>query len=81
MFELIQKPLSTIPIRRISIDKQKPFMNLVDKILSVTQSDDYQQNAAKQARVKEYETQIDRLVYELYGLKEDESIIEGKATA
>jgi adenine-specific DNA-methyltransferase len=80
MFELIQKPLSTIPIRRISTDKQKPFINVVDKILSVTQSEDYQENPAKQAKVKEYETQIDRLVYELYDLKEVERIIAEKAT-
>ena len=35
-------------------------------------------DAAKQGQVREYEKQIDRLVYNLYGLDEDEiKIVEG----
>lgn len=45
---------------------------LVDKILSLTQSEDYLQNPQKQTQVKEYERQIDQLVYKLYGLTEEE---------
>jgi len=33
---------------------------------------DYLQNLTKQAQVKEYEKQIDQMVYKLYGLTEDE---------
>ena len=43
-------------------------VDLVDKILSITKGDDYPKNTSKQAKVKEYEKQIDELVYKLYGL-------------
>jgi hypothetical protein len=59
--------------------KQKPFIDLVDKILFITKTDDYLQNPTKQAKVKEYEYQIDQLVYNLYGLTEEEiKIVEGE---
>ena len=52
---------------------------LVDKILILTKSDDYLENPVKQAGVKKYEKQLDRLVYQLYGLTEEEiRIVEGK---
>jgi len=52
---------------------------LVDKILFLTQSSDYLKNKEKQAKVKEYQRQIDQLVYKLYGLTEEEiKIVEGE---
>jgi adenine-specific DNA-methyltransferase len=52
---------------------------MVDKILAITKDPDYLQNPAKQAQVKEYERQIDQMVYELYGLTEEEiRIVEGE---
>jgi len=76
--ELIAKPLSEIPIKKISKDEQKLFINIVNKILSITKDKDYLENPAKQAKVKEYERQIDQLVYKLYGLTEEEiKIVEG----
>jgi len=52
-------------------------MKLLNQILSFTQSEDYFENPQKQARAKEYEGQIDQLVYKLYGLMEEEiKIIE-----
>jgi len=75
--ELYQKPLSEIPIKKIPKDKQKPFTDLVDKILSITKLEDYLTNSSKQAKVKEYERQIDQMVYELYGLtKEEIKVVE-----
>jgi len=69
--------LKQLPIKSISSSEQKPFVNLVDKILIITKSPDYPNNTAKQAKVREYEKQIDQLVYKLYGLTEKEiSIIE-----
>jgi len=48
------------------------------KILAITKDNDYLQNPAKRAQVKEYEKQIDQMVYELYGLTEEEiRIVEG----
>ena len=76
--ELFQKPLSEIPIKMISLNEQMQFIIIVDKILSLTQSPDYLQNEAKQKQVKEYEREIDRMVYELYELTPEEiEIVEG----
>lgn len=76
--ELYQKPLSEIPIKKIPIEEQKPFIDLVDKILAITKNDNYLESSAKQAKVREYEKQIDRLVYKLYALTSEEiEIVEG----
>lgn len=61
-----------LPIPKISESEQKPFVNLVDKILAITKDEDYLENTAKQANVREYERQIDQMVYSLYGITEDE---------
>ncbi|MGC8814335.1 TaqI-like C-terminal specificity domain-containing protein, partial [Dictyoglomus sp.] len=50
----------------------KEIENLVSQILSLTQSPDYDQNPQKQAKVKELEKEIDKLVYKLYDLTEEE---------
>jgi len=71
--------LKNIPLKEISVDDQKPFIDLVDKILAITKDDDYLENPAKQAKVHEYEYQIDQMVYKLYDLTEEEiKIVEGK---
>ncbi|MBM4447378.1 MAG: class I SAM-dependent DNA methyltransferase [Chloroflexi bacterium] len=58
--------------------QEKPLNDLVDIILSITKDEDYLTNPAKQAQVKEYERQIDLLVYELYGLTSEEiAVMEG----
>lgn len=63
-------------------DLKEPLTHFVSQILTLTQSKDYFENSQKQARVKEYEKQIDQLVYKLYGLTEDEiKIIEGETHA
>ena len=70
--ELYQKPLSEIPIMKIFKPEQKPFIEIVDLILTLTNTDDYLKNRAKQDLVKKYEQQIDKMVYELYGLTDEE---------
>ncbi len=77
--ELYQVPLSEVPIKKISKTDQTPFVSIVDQILAITKGEDYLSNPAKQARVKELEHQIDQMVYELYGLTEEEiAVVEGK---
>ncbi|HID38426.1 MAG TPA: hypothetical protein EYP36_02795, partial [Calditrichaeota bacterium] len=44
-----------LPIADVSPKEQKPFINLVNKILAITKDDDYLENPAKQAKVREYE--------------------------
>lgn len=70
--ELYQKPLSEIPIKKVSPDEQKPFIDIVDRILINTTDGDYLQNQEKQENVKEYEMQINKLVYNLYDLTPEE---------
>jgi len=72
MLELCQKPLSEIPIKQISTEMQKLYIDLVDKILTITKEEDYLNNIEKQKIVKEYEHQIDQMVYKLYDLTEEE---------
>jgi Alw26I/Eco31I/Esp3I family type II restriction m6 adenine DNA methyltransferase len=70
--------VDNLPIPDISVVRQKPYIDLVDKILAITKDSDYLENPTKQAKVKEYERQIDQLVYQLYGLTDEEiKIVEG----
>ncbi|MFH1956537.1 MAG: TaqI-like C-terminal specificity domain-containing protein [Patescibacteria group bacterium] len=64
--------LEKLPIKRISLSSQQPFIDLVDKILTITKDDDYLNNSTKQAKVRDIEHQVDELVYKLYGLTEEE---------
>ena len=66
--ELIAKPLSEIPIKKAAENIQNKFVSVVDKILAITQTEDYLTNTEKQNAVKEYEKQIDIMVYKLYEL-------------
>ncbi|MDD3663123.1 MAG: hypothetical protein PHT84_04625, partial [Candidatus Pacebacteria bacterium] len=57
---------------------QKHIVEIVDKILDVTKSDDYLTNPTKQAEVHEFESQINQMVYKLYDLTSKEiEAIEG----
>jgi len=69
--------MSKVPIPDIKNDIVSNIKKTTEKILTNIQSVDYSQNLNKQTNVKEYEKQIDELVYKLYGLTEDEvKIIE-----
>jgi adenine-specific DNA-methyltransferase len=60
-----------IPIKQISSEEEIPFKNLVDKILTAKKQ-------SPMADTSALESEIDRLVYELYGLSEEEiRIVEG----
>jgi hypothetical protein len=65
-FQVDAEPLSKIPLISIPASQQKPFIELFDKILSKKKKG--QDTAAEQA-------EIDRLVYNLYGLTEEEKAI------
>lgn len=71
--------LNQLPIKKIGRDVQKRFIDLVDQILEITRSEDYVNNPEKQVEVLEYEKQIDKMVYSLYRLTEEEiKIVEGR---
>jgi hypothetical protein len=71
--------LSGLPIKKPGSSLQSQFVNYVDKILAMTEGDNYLSDHVKQAEVKELERQIDQMVYELYGLTPEEIVVvEGK---
>jgi len=75
MLELFQKPLSEIPIPKITAnnkDKADQLESLVEQILAKKKDD-------QDMDTSEIERQIDDLVYELYELTPDEvKLIEGE---
>jgi len=67
--------MGKLPIKKIT-SQNKPIVQeieeLVDTIITLTQSGEYLEDKGKQAQVKEYEKQIDQLVYKLYDLTPEE---------
>jgi len=69
--KIILNDLRQFPIKVISTEEQKIFINLVDNIIDSKREDPAADTTALEA-------EIDRLVYELYGLTEEEiGIVEG----
>ena len=69
--KLILKDLRQFPIKQISLECQGKYIDLVDNILETKEKN-------PTAETTEIENQIDKLVYELYGLTEEEiRIVEG----
>jgi len=69
--------IDNLPIPKISLLEQKVFTDLVNKIFVIANTNDYSENIFKQDKVHMYEEQIDKLVYNLYGLtKEEIGIVE-----
>jgi len=61
-----------LPIKNTNENQQKPFITLVDQILAAKRVD-------PQADTTALEREIDRLVYQLYGLTAEEiAVVEGK---
>lgn len=71
--QIKKKHIFDFPIKITS--NQKPIIQLVDKIISITKNDDYLINLEKKAQVKEYEKQIDQMIYKLYELTPEEIAI------
>ena len=65
MLELYEQPLSEIPIERIPLSGQQCFVDLVDQILLKKQ-------CTGDSDTSGLELEIDKLVYQLYGLTPDE---------
>jgi Fe2+ transport system protein B len=70
---MVDKILAITKVTQLSmLEFQRPFITLVSQILSLKKSD-------PQADTSALEAEIDCLVYELYGLTEEEiKIVEGK---
>jgi len=59
-----------IPV--VDFTNQKELLKIVDGILSIASTKDFTIDSTKQTKVKEYERQINQMVYKLYGLTENE---------
>lgn len=78
MLEILYTPLTEVPVKQLSSKDQHPFVVIIDKILSLTDNEDYLVSTSKQIKFKDYEKQIDQMVYKLYGLTDEEiDIVEG----
>jgi len=73
--------IEELPLVDIEKTEQIKISDIVDKILAITKSSDYLENPAKKEEVKEYEKQINQLVYKLYGLTAEEIAIIEKSTS
>lgn len=74
--------LKKIPILKISKESQKYFIDLVKRIYGITKEDDYLKNFTKQAEIEGLQAQINKKIYELYGLTREEiEMVEGKKDA
>ena len=72
-YTLKHETVAKFPIKIRPDSKQEPFIDLVDKIL-IAKADD------PTADTSAHEEQIEQMVYELYGLTDNEiAIVEGKA--
>ena len=70
-FDLNGNQIKSIPILDVSITQQQPIITLVNQILEAKQANPH-------ANTSDLEREIDQLVYELYGLTQEEiDIIEG----
>ncbi len=76
-FTLKHETVAAFPVKPALDQEQQPLIDRVDKILAIVKTEGYLQNPAKQAKVREYEKQIDQLVYKLYSCAPEEiKIIE-----
>jgi len=71
-YTLKYETITELPIKLIEKNKQQKFIEFVDRILAITKDSNYLENPPKQAKVREYEHQIDQMVYKLYSLTDGE---------
>ena len=64
--------INNLPIPEVSDKDRKDLVSISEKIPPIATSDNYQENKEKQAKVRDLEHQIDKLVYKLYGLTDEE---------
>lgn len=83
VLEMTGDVIEQIIIPRIETDNKKKISTqiemFVQNILFITNDDNYLQNPTKQVQVKDYEKQIDQLIYKLYGFTPEEiEIMKGR---
>ncbi len=69
--ELFAQPLSEIPIKDISKSEQQPLILIVNKILAITSR--YKNSNDSEIKIRKYVQEIDRLVYKINELTQNET--------
>jgi len=76
--EIQARSVGLLKIVLPSAAQQRYLVDLVDKILAITMVDGYLSQSDSKSVVSQYENQIDKIVYGLYGLSLEEiAIVEG----
>lgn len=71
--------INNLPIPKVTEKDKNILIEISEQIIPIATSDDYQENKKKQSQVQNLEHQIDKLVYKLYGLTDEEiQIVEGQ---
>jgi len=70
--ELFQTPLSQVPIPKISLEEQEPFIKRVDEILALCKSRNQQKQKGDHSELSRLENEIDELVFRLFDFTEAE---------
>ena len=68
MLELFKKPISDMPIKKLTESQQMVFINLVNRILAARSRD-------PEVNVSDLEAEIDQKIYDLYGLTSEERTV------
>lgn len=70
-YQVDKEPLMNIPLPAVNATMQQPIITIIDRILEA-------KSINRQADTSSLESEIDRLVYKLYELTEEEiNIVEG----
>ncbi len=73
--------INNLPLPSAKKIQQQSSIYFIDKILAIIKDEDYLENPQKQAKIKEYERQIDQMVYKIYELTDEEIKIIERGTA
>ena len=76
--------IGNYPIIELSLDDQRPFINLVEKMIQLIEDIAYcktpMEKKLLEIQLKKTDDELDTLVYELYGLTDEEiAIVENEA--
>jgi len=70
--------IGKIMIPNANEEKQKSFVDIVNKIYSMTNKSAYSKTSNEQSTIKNYQEQLDKMVYKLFGLNDEKiAVIEG----
>jgi adenine-specific DNA-methyltransferase len=72
MLELLYKPLTEVPIKKVESSVQIQISLLVDKVMSLVNNGNYLGDYKIKQEVQQLKTKIDQIIYSIYGLTSEE---------